>query len=72
MYACNHEVTIGSDVFYAVDVEATWGVNLELRVSSVRELQLKGASQQGQELLDTKAKDATLLEATTRQCVWGH
>jgi hypothetical protein len=37
------------------------------RVSSFRELQMKGASQRGQEPLDTEVEDATLLEATTRQ-----
>jgi hypothetical protein len=36
-------------------------------VSSARQLQLKGASQRGQEPLDTEAEDATLLEAATKQ-----
>jgi hypothetical protein len=36
-------------------------------VGSVRELQLKGASQRGLEPLDMEAEDATLLEATTKQ-----
>jgi hypothetical protein len=36
-------------------------------VSSVRELQRKGASQRGQGPLDTEAEDATLLEAATKQ-----
>jgi hypothetical protein len=46
----------------------------QLEVSSSRELQLKGASQWGQEPLDTEAKDAALLEAATKQrsedCDW--
>jgi hypothetical protein len=36
-------------------------------VSSTRELQLKGASQRGQEPLDTEAEDAPPLEATKKQ-----
>jgi hypothetical protein len=36
-------------------------------VSLYRELQLKGASQRGQEPLDTEAEDTTLLEAVTKQ-----
>jgi hypothetical protein len=36
-------------------------------VSPAEELQRKGASQRGQEPLDMEAKDATLLEATTKQ-----
>jgi hypothetical protein len=35
--------------------------------SLAQELQLKGASQRGHEPLDTEAKDATMLEATTKQ-----
>jgi hypothetical protein len=38
------------------------------QLSSAQGLQLKGASQQGQEPLYTEAKDATLLEAATKQC----
>jgi hypothetical protein len=35
--------------------------------SSACELQLKGSSQQGQELLDTEDEDSTLLEAAYKQ-----
>jgi hypothetical protein len=35
-------------------------------VSSARELQLNGASQSGQEPLNTEAEDATSLEAATK------
>jgi hypothetical protein len=38
-----------------------------LEVSSTRELHLKSANQRGQEPLDTKAQDATPLEAATKQ-----
>jgi hypothetical protein len=36
-------------------------------VDTARELQLKGASQRGQEPLDTEAEEATTLEAVTRR-----
>jgi hypothetical protein len=39
----------------------------QLEASSAQELQLKGASQQGQEPLDTEAEDTTPLETTTKQ-----
>jgi hypothetical protein len=37
-------------------------------VNTARELQLKGASQWGQEPLDREAKDITLLKAAIKQC----
>jgi hypothetical protein len=40
----------------------------QLEASSDQELQLKGASQGGQEPLDMKAKDATPLEIPSKQC----
>jgi hypothetical protein len=35
--------------------------------STAQELQMKGARQRGQELLDTEAEDSTPLEAATQQ-----
>jgi hypothetical protein len=36
-------------------------------VSTAQELQMKDASQRGQETLDTEAEDATPLETSTKQ-----
>jgi hypothetical protein len=62
--------------------QATYEVNCALRVSSAWKrvslavesqlVQLKSASQWGQKLLDTEEKDATLLEAATKQHTEDH
>jgi hypothetical protein len=55
--------TVGRNITLTLTCEfASWKP-----VSPARELQLAGASQRGQEPLDTEAGDATPLEAATKQ-----
>jgi hypothetical protein len=62
---CNNRKTVGGNVFYAVRVNATYGVDWVSWVS-----EWVGASQQGQALWDFEAEDTTLVGSRYQAAQW--